>query len=98
MLLQEYRHFVADPGLLAAQLDCLAAIHGRQQIAAWQALAAARDGDTLVRELLERHYDPAYTRSTLKHYPRHASGMRVEIDASSDAAFDEVAARCIAAG
>ena len=61
------------------------------------ALAAARDGDTLVRELLEIHYDPAYTRSTLKHYPYYAQGMQLAVTADSDAAFGELAARCLKA-
>ena len=29
LLLQEYRHFVEDPPVLAAQLDCLVGLHGR---------------------------------------------------------------------
>jgi tRNA 2-selenouridine synthase len=96
LLMQEYQHFVANPALLAVQLDCLAALYGQKQIAAWKALAAARDGDTLVRELLEIHYDPAYTRSTLKHYTRYAQGLRLEVTANSDAAFEQLATRCLA--
>ena len=96
MLTQEYRHFVCDPGLLGAQLDCLVAHYGRDRIGAWKRLAAAGEWDALVRELLETHYDPAYTRSTLKHYPHHADGMRLEVSADSDAAFGQLAARCLA--
>ncbi|HKX38388.1 MAG TPA: tRNA 2-selenouridine(34) synthase MnmH, partial [Burkholderiales bacterium] len=40
LLLDEYRHFLQDRGLLEAQLDCLTALHGREEIAAWKALAA----------------------------------------------------------
>ena len=96
MLRDEYRHFVADPALLGTQLDCLAAHYGRERIGAWKTLATSGEWDTLVRELLENHYDPAYTRSTLKHYPRLAEGMRLEVTADSDAAFAQLAARCIA--
>ncbi len=70
MLKRRIRHFVADAAALGTQLDCLAAHYGQAQIAAWKALAANGAWDALVRELLEMHYDPAYTRSTLKHYPR----------------------------
>lgn len=96
MLREEYQHFVSDPVLLGTQLDCLAAHYGRDRIGAWKALAAAGAWDALVRELLENHYDPAYTRSTLKHYPRYADGMRLDVAADSDAAFDQLAARCLA--
>ena len=95
MLKDEYQHFVADPGLLGTQLDCLNALYGQQQVAVWKALAAAGDWNTLVRELLENHYDPAYMRSTLKHYPHHAHGMRFEITGDSDAAFAQLAAHCL---
>jgi len=95
LLKQEYRHFVADPALLAAQLDCLVALYGQKRIGAWKALAAARDGDTLVRELLEIHYDPAYTRSTLKHYPRLAHALELRAETATDGCYAELAARCL---
>ena len=97
MLREEYQHFVSDPALLGTQLDCLVAHYGRDQIGAWKALAANGEWDTLVRELLENHYDPAYTRSTLKHYPHYADGMRLEVTADSDAIFDGLAAQCLRA-
>lgn len=96
MLTEEYQHFVADPALLGTQLDCLVAHYGQERIGAWKTLAANGIWDTLVRELLENHYDPAYTRSTLKHYPHHAEGMRLEVTADSDAAFAQLAAQCLA--
>ena len=96
MLRDEYRHFVSDPALLGTQLDCLIAHYGRDRIGAWKRLAAAGEWDALVRELLENHYDPAYTRSTLKHYPHHADGMRLGVTADSDVAFGELAAHCLA--
>ena len=95
MLTDEYQHFVSDPALLGAQLDCLVAHYGQDRIGAWKRLAATGDWDALVRELLENHYDPAYTRSTLKHYPHHADGIRLTVTADSDTAFEELAAQCL---
>jgi tRNA 2-selenouridine synthase len=95
LLKQEYQHFATDPALLGAQLDCLTALYGQKQIAAWKALAAASNGNTLVRELLETHYDPAYTRSTLKHYPRLAHATALSVEAVTDACYAELAARCL---
>jgi tRNA 2-selenouridine synthase len=68
-LLDEYRHFLADPAALMAQLDCLTGLHGKATIAAWHALAARGEWATLVADLLENHYDPAYRRSTDRNYP-----------------------------
>ena len=42
LLLDEYQHFLADRASLDAQLDCLVALHGRERIAEWKALAAQR--------------------------------------------------------
>jgi len=97
MLRQEYQHLAADPAALGTQLDCLAAHHGQKTVDAWKQHAAAAAWDTLVRELLEHHYDPAYTRSTLKHYPNGAQGVQLAVSADSDAVFDELAAHCLTA-
>lgn len=96
MLMNEYRHFVADAASLGTQLDCLATHYGREQIASWKALADSGQWNTLVRELLEMHYDPAYTRSTLKHYPQLAHSEHLVVAANEDSAFEAVAAQCLA--
>jgi tRNA 2-selenouridine synthase len=69
-LIAEYRHFLADPAGLKAQLDCLVGLHGREAIGAWQRLADRGEWERLVEDLLVGHYDPAYRRSTQKNYPR----------------------------
>jgi tRNA 2-selenouridine synthase len=95
MLTAEYTHYVVDPVALGAQLDRLVELHGRERIGAWKALALAADNNTLVRELLELHYDPAYTRSILTHYPRLTQGMQLTVEQDSDAEFELLAAQCI---
>jgi tRNA 2-selenouridine synthase len=69
-LIDEYRHFLADPSTLKAQLDCLVALHGREVIARWRAAADRGEWEALVADLLENHYDPAYRRSTHRNYAR----------------------------
>jgi tRNA 2-selenouridine synthase len=71
-LLDEYRHFLADPAGLKAQLDCLIGLYGRETIAAWQSAADRGEWDELVADLLTAHYDPAYRRSTHRNYARLA--------------------------
>ena len=92
LLKQEYAHFLNEPELLAAQLDCLCRVHGRETVARWQSVARAQRWDELVGELLVQHYDPAYTRSTLKHYPQLAHAVRRTLHDAGDAAFAELAA------
>jgi tRNA 2-selenouridine synthase len=69
LLKGEYAHFLADPKLLASRLATLLELVGRKTLDRWAAAAAAADWDTLVSELLVRHYDPMYTLSIAKNFP-----------------------------
>jgi tRNA 2-selenouridine synthase len=91
LLKDEYVHFLADPASLGQQLDCLVPLHGHDTIDRWKRMANAGDWDTLVAELLERHYDPAYTRSIVSHYPQLPHAQQVEVTGADASAF-EVAA------
>ena len=68
------------------QLDCLSALHGRQKIAQWKALARDDDWDGVVEQLLVEHYDPAYLKSIDRNFERAASAdvVRIESDAIED--------------
>ena len=91
LLMQQYAHFLASPDLLGKQLDCLVPLHGHAVIERWKALAAAEDWELLVEELLVRHYDPAYSRSIVSHYPHLPQARAVELEAGSEAAFAHAA-------
>ena len=84
LLLEEYRHFLEDRDALNAQLDCLVALHGRERISEWKALAAAGKWREFVERLLVQHYDPAYKRSSTKNYPRLADAPSVRVTSVED--------------
>lgn len=96
LLLEEYDHFLADRAALEAQLDCLTALHGREKIAQWKALAAAGDWRQFVARLLAEHYDPAYRRSSLRNFSHLADAPSVAIDAADASAFDAAARAALA--
>lgn len=73
LLKQDYAHFLRDEAALAAQLDCLTGLHGREQIASWRALAREQRWDEFTEALLARHYDPSYLRAITRHYPTLAA-------------------------
>jgi len=79
LLMDEYRHFFSDPAALAAQLECLVALHGRQRVEGWKALAAAGAWPALVARLLEEHYDPAYRRSSQRNFARLREARVVQL-------------------
>jgi len=91
LLLDEYRHFFADPAALGFQLDCLVGLHGREKVDEWKALSAAGAWPEFVRRLLAEHYDPAYRRSASHNFPRLAEAPRVGIASPEPAAFDAAA-------
>ena len=95
LLKREYAHFFEQTEVLARQLDCLLPLHGHAIIGRWKELAAARRWDKLIVELLVRHYDPAYTRSTSKHYARLPDALKLALGSADDAAFTALARHCL---
>lgn len=68
LLLEDYAHFVHDPAFFCHRLDALTMLRGREQIQAWQALVHRGQTATVVRELLQGHYDPGYEQSTARNF------------------------------
>jgi tRNA 2-selenouridine synthase len=97
MLKQDYAHFLGDPAALCDRLSRLVELHGRKVIDRWCSAARAGDFDTLVDELLVRHYDPTYARSIEVNFPRSAQAIDVELPSASDAGMRALAREVIAA-
>jgi tRNA 2-selenouridine synthase len=89
LLLDEYRHFVADRAALDAQLDCLVDLHGRDKIASWKALAASGAWREFVSRLLLEHYDPAYKRSSRTNFTHLSDARQVRIASADESSFAE---------
>jgi tRNA 2-selenouridine synthase len=63
-LCEDYAALFDAPEQLNRLLACLVGQHGRQRVGHWQTLVDANARAELFRELLERHYDPAYRHSS----------------------------------
>jgi tRNA 2-selenouridine synthase len=61
-LCARYADLFADLPLFKEKLSLLTRLQGHARIAHWHALAEAGDFETLVRDLIERHYDTRYAR------------------------------------
>ena len=92
-LLEDYRHYLANPETLIAHLQALHRFHGSQQLEHWTSLIRAGDFATLVAELLTLHYDPSYFRATSKHYASLDKARRVTLNSLSPEALGEIAKR-----
>jgi tRNA 2-selenouridine synthase len=93
LLREDYAHFVARPDALAAKLECLAPLHGKERIATWKSHLEGGRWDALVEELLEGHYDPAYRRSLSRNYAGAQSAEPVEVSDISREGFLALAKR-----
>ena len=91
LLLEEYRHFLEDRAALDKQLDCLVALHGRERIDEWKALAASGAWREFVARLLVEHYDPAYRRSSHRNFSHLADAQKVPVSSADQAAFAQAA-------
>jgi tRNA 2-selenouridine synthase len=82
---------------LADRLGMLTALHGKETIAAWQAMAHAGDLAPLFEQLAVRHYDPAYSRSQRVHFREWEQRQITETADLSPAGIDDLARRIASA-
>ena len=98
LLLDEYDFFVADSAAFCSRLDALRVLRGKEVVEHWQDLARAGDHATVVRGLLDTHYDPIYRESLRRNFGATAgAGQRVEWDGNARS-LDAAALRLIAIG
>lgn len=97
LLREDYAHLEADSARLDEQLGHLVELHGKQKIAVWRELAAARRWEEMVEALLHDHYDPAYLRSIGRNFPQAGRAPSITVDSESDSDF-ALAAAAVAQG
>ncbi|CAJ2833250.1 tRNA 2-selenouridine synthase [Burkholderia pseudomallei] len=70
LLLQDYGHLFDQPAFFKIQLEKLVPLHGHARIRKWHAMLDEGRRGELFEELVDVHYDPAYTRSSGAHFAR----------------------------
>ena len=93
LLLEDYAHFVAIP-TRRAKLELLR-LHGAERIESWKERLDAGAWESLVRDLLESHYDPAYRRSLLRNYRDAATATPLAVEGIGREAFGALAAKLL---
>ena len=92
-LLRTYPGIAADRALLELAFSQLQLYPGRKRLAAWREMADAGDFLTLIREVVERHYDPAYA-SSLRREQRVSLGA-IPLSALDEPAQEDAARRIL---
>jgi len=72
-LLEDYRSLFDEPEQLKEKLGVLTSLLGRELMRHWYELIDQDARGDLFRELIVRHYDPAYARSSSDHFKRLSS-------------------------
>jgi len=97
LLKEEYGHFLDQPEILIARLECLTPLHGHAVIERWCELALARRWEELIADLLVKHYDPAYSRAIARHYPTLPRAVKLEAHSADEREFGRLTRQCIEA-
>lgn len=77
LLMEDYEFFARDKALFCERLDALAELRGKAVVQEWQARVAAGDTEAVVRELLQKHYDPGYAASIARNFAGYATAKSI---------------------
>jgi len=79
LLKEEYEHFLTATEALSNRIARLSPLHAKKTSERWNAMAMQGDHEALIDELLTLHYDPMYTRSIDRNFPRHCDASIAEV-------------------
>ena len=91
LLREDYAHFLTNPDLLRQQLDRLHGMYSNKLLTHWHALCEAQKWDEFIAELLQQHYDPAYTKAITSHYPNYGKAAQLTLKALHEEALHALA-------
>ncbi len=88
-LLHDYAHLFDTPEYFKDQLTRLIGLHSRQTVDHWHALIDGGERAQLFAELVEKHYDPAYARSSLNSFSQIGDALEFGFDPSAAAPLSQ---------
>jgi tRNA 2-selenouridine synthase len=91
LLMEDYDFFVKDRAFFCEKLVALTQLRGKVQVGQWQNMVRAGDTESVVRELLERHYDPGYAVSIQRNFKRYGQARELALADRSPEAMAKLA-------
>ena len=91
LLMEDYDFFVKDTAFFCDRLEALTTARGKVVVQGWQALARADQCETVVRELLIKHYDPVYLQSMKRNFKQYDAAKLIAPQDHTTAAITELA-------
>ena len=95
LLMEDYDFFARDAELFCERLQVLTALLGKALVGEWQTSVRAGDIQRVVRELLERHYDPVYQQSMRRNFEQFEGAQRIAPESHSIGAMTALARQLI---
>ena len=77
-LVEEYSEITTDLDLLEKQITSLSTIAGHKVVESWLQMAKNKEFYELVKQLMEKHYDPRYKRSLLRKKKEVFANLKIE--------------------
>ena len=77
-LVEEYPEITNDLDLLEKQITSLSTIAGHKVVESWLQMAKNKEFYELVKQLMEKHYDPRYKRSLLRKKKEVFAKLKIE--------------------
>ena len=77
-LVEEYSEITTDLDLLEKQITSLSTIAGHKVVESWLQMAKNKEFYGLVKQLMEKHYDPRYERSLLRKKKEVFAELKIE--------------------
>lgn len=97
LLMEDYDYFVRDSEFFCRRLEALTELRGKAVVQAWTDQVRGGQTRAVVRELLQRHYDPTYAASIARNFAQFAQAEVCALADGSPASLQDAARRLIAA-
>lgn len=91
LLLEDYAFLVEQPALFCERLGALTELRGKAVVEAWKQQVRSGQTPQVVRELLERHYDPGYAQSIARSFSGYAASKKIAARDRSAGAMAQLA-------
>ena len=90
-LISEYRHFLQNDELLENAIRSLEYHAGKNKVDNWLNWRNNGNAENLVRDLLQKHYDPLYSRSIKNHFSRYKDAVPMRLSNIDSETLDRIA-------
>ena len=91
LIVEEYPHFLANPDRLKEAIRSLQQLHSNKIVQEWEGLIDKQNWREFVGDIMIRHYDPAYQKSSIQNFPKLSSATTFRVDDYANNKYEKIA-------